>query len=851
MNMKALAASAAVLLCTHAVAGTYTWTGSAGNGLWYDAGNWQLDGVAAETSPGSSPAHDVVINGNNVVVTYVPQADFSPQTGVTITVSNGAKLVQGTGGNWVSFGTGAELVLDGGSYDGGPSWNFQLNDGKLTIRNGGEFNYPSGALSRSSNSSIVLESGTMVLGGNVTLFPTDTLGRGSLATTGEATITGDVTFDGFSLSCSTFTPQNNPTISLKEGSLTTARTADATAAGIWGSCSINFLVGKAASFSAFQSSAPYADTFGTSQFLYNGAPLSESEFNDLFTVETAADGDRTRWTISTSPVAGAPYIESETASYASGSASFAVTLAETAPDDTAVTVFYDMSDHEHNTDFGWPNRIELAKGENGVFSGSAALATEGVYHYLIRSTSESAGQTVWLHNTIIAAEMPTDSFVWIGTTSDASLASNWSRNAVPGADDIVEFNAYYSRGGLVEWDSETIPEVAGWRQSKDVYVLFDTTNSHPFIISGNASLTAGAWSHVGPADTPSGMVNVSVGGDLTIGSGARIVAGTGMNTNDDDGRPRGYTAGHGPSYLRTAGGSYAGEGGHITNTTGFVSYGSILDPLSYGSGGWGDNTLYAGGGVVKLVVAGTLTVDGVIRSRGFGYPLDAADTLGGAGSGGSINITAASLSGAGTIDANGGSYGLYGPGSGGRIKVALTGAGADFTGFAGRIEAVGGSMQGENQCAIYDVSPAAAGTVCLQVPGADPVVKVFNEFRHAGIGQEGAAATWRVAAGEAIPSATHIPSMEDGDVLSNVRWELSGHGALRVTKDVRTYSLSLASDDGSQCVYTDGKVLTVKELAIAGTTKRAGRYTAAELPDIVVGNGAIVVDFMPTVIVVR
>ena len=95
--------------------------------------------------------------------------------------------------------------------------------------------------------------------------------------------------------------------------------------------------------------------------------------------------------------------------------------------------------------------------------------------------------------------------------------------------------------------------------------------------------------------------------------------------------------------------------------------------------------------------------------------------------------------------------------------------------------------------------------------------------------------------------------MEAGadDSLSRVRWELSGHGALRVTKDVRTYSLSLASDDGSQCVYTDGKVLTVKELAIAGTTKRAGRYTAAELPDIVVGNGAIVVDFMPTVIVVR
>ena len=218
----------------------------------------------------------------------------------------------------------------------------------------------------------------------------------------------------------------------------------------------------------------------------------------------------------------------------------------------------------------------------------------------------------------------------------------------------------------------------------------------------------------------------------------------------------------------------------------------------------------------------------------------------GSGSGGSINITAASLSGAGSIDANGGANGLYGPGSGGRVKVALTGAGATFDDFTGTIEAVGGSMQNADTAAAYDVSPAAAGTICLQTAGADPVVKIFNEFRY---GNEPAA--WRVATGEAIPSATHIPSMDNGDLLSRVHWELSGHGALRVTRDVRTYALTLADDDGTQCVYTDGHTMTVKELTIAGASKHSGVYTAANLPGIVVGTGSVVVDLMPIIIMVR
>ena len=191
----------------------------------------------------------------------------------------------------------------------------------------------------------------------------------------------------------------------------------------------------------------------------------------------------------------------------------------------------------------------------------------------------------------------------------------------------------------------------------------------------------------------------------------------------------------------------------------------------------------------------------------------------------------------------------HGPGSGGRVKVELTGAGADFTDFAGTIEANGGGMQNNNDASAYDVSPAAAGTVCLMAPGADPLVKVDNVFRY-----NGGEPTWRVPAGESVAPATHLPAMQDGDTrnaLQKTNWELSGHGALRLTRDARVQSLSLVADDGSQCVYTEGHTLTVKEMTVAGKSVHTGVHTAADMPSIVIGTGSVVIDFMPTLLLVR
>jgi len=148
-------------------------------------------------------------------------------------------------------------------------------------------------------------------------------------------------------------------------------------------------------------------------------------------------------------------------------------------------------------------------------------------------------------------------------------------------------------------------------------------------------------------------------------------------------------------------------------------------------------------------------------------------------------------------------------------------------------------MQNATDAAAYDISPAAAGTVCLAIAGGSPVVKVDNVFRYGG-GEP----TWRVPTGESIAPATHLPAMQNGDSmpeLKHTKWELSGHGAIRLTRDVQIASLSLAAADGTQKVYTDGFKLTTPALVVNGSRFRSGTYTAATNPEFIVGGGSVTV----------
>ena len=261
----------------------------------------------------------------------------------------------------------------------------------------------------------------------------------------------------------------------------------------------------------------------------------------------------------------------------------------------------------------------------------------------------------------------------------------------------------YLNGGSVVADDGTACTLA------DAEFPSETTLAGSFVIasgtvkvSSKLTVTGDLTLNSGVAVRPvsNGTLHLVVNGNLTAKEGVSIDM-TGM----------GYGLARGPDGAtnESSGGTHGGWGtttGRAEN--GVKPYGSIVDPLTYGTGGLQDNSgnSSSGGGVVRIEVGGALTMDGSIRANG-------KDFNHYAGAGGSVNITAASLSGGenAVIEANGGkaSNGTTGA-AGGRIAVKLTGEGADFSGYLGAMTAYGfcKGMAGET------TKRGAAGTVYRQ-----------------------------------------------------------------------------------------------------------------------------------------
>ncbi|MCY2954352.1 MAG: PKD domain-containing protein [Planctomycetota bacterium] len=185
-------------------------------------------------------------------------------------------------------------------------------------------------------------------------------------------------------------------------------------------------------------------------------------------------------------------------------------------------------------------------------------------------------------------------------------------------------------------------------------------------------------------------LQLTVSGDLTVASGGRI-------TTDGLGYQGGLGPGAGLSATATSpglggGGGYGGAGGANGLSGAGQRYGSLMQPTDAGSGGGGGYaggsmaTGGAGGGAIRLIVGGTLRVDGMLTAAGM-TGQSAGQARGGGGSGGGAYITTTNLVGAGIIAANGAGGGAAGGGAGGRVAVYC----ADLTRFAGRIEARGGT----------------------------------------------------------------------------------------------------------------------------------------------------------------
>ena len=189
-----------------------------------------------------------------------------------------------------------------------------------------------------------------------------------------------------------------------------------------------------------------------------------------------------------------------------------------------------------------------------------------------------------------------------------------------------------------------------------------------------ASLTLLNGAILVPGGGSTVALEVAAGIDVQCGA-AVDVTGHGYDGGNDV-----HEDGLSPSWVSASqqdeGGSHGGLGGggyyQATHDPGEI-FDSVYAPTLGGGGGGRSNTDRwggSGGGVVEIE-AGSVVLDGEIRSRGEDTP----GLFAGAGAGGTVVIDAGSLQGMGTIDASGGDYfiallGGWGPpGGGGRVAL--------------------------------------------------------------------------------------------------------------------------------------------------------------------------------------
>jgi hypothetical protein len=266
----------------------------------------------------------------------------------------------------------------------------------------------------------------------------------------------------------------------------------------------------------------------------------------------------------------------------------------------------------------------------------------------------SASATLTLVNLVA----PSGYNVWVAQDNGlASVASNWSAGHAPTALEKVLFDGDFSTKNC-EWDAAASATVSNWTQNANYTgtVTFDTefpsyanATFTLFTITGDCEILGGKWScrgnynNFGVTADPMNTIatakrwclNVSVGGAMTIASGASVTV---------TGRGYGY-----PSTNPGASQAYGGyaHGGATT------PYGSITEPFDPGMGCVSQTDQKKkisgiGGGAVKLTVAGNLTVDGSIVAIG---TMD-QNVVRSGGTGGSIWIAANQISGSGKIDAS-------------------------------------------------------------------------------------------------------------------------------------------------------------------------------------------------------
>ena len=219
-----------------------------------------------------------------------------------------------------------------------------------------------------------------------------------------------------------------------------------------------------------------------------------------------------------------------------------------------------------------------------------------------------------------------------------------------------------------------------------------------FTITGDCVISNGVWTHTTNATSAINRLGVTVGGAFLLASNAQISVDS-----------RGFQQGSGPGGVGTGdsrGPSHGGQGAYTQASAPEPTYGSAFQPTTLGSGGGSGGGGGPGGGAVQLTVAGAAQIDGSILAKG-GYRTDGLTRP---ATGGSIFITAGTLSGGGLLDARALDIGSWVGGGGGRIAVILTN-GTTFGSLTMRAYGGTGAADGVR---LYH---GAAGTIYRQTMG--------------------------------------------------------------------------------------------------------------------------------------
>ncbi len=238
------------------------------------------------------------------------------------------------------------------------------------------------------------------------------------------------------------------------------------------------------------------------------------------------------------------------------------------------------------------------------------------------------------------------------------------------------------------------------------------------VVTGGAVLASNAWIRAWSDATNGGSAGFRFA-DLTIDAGAGFEA-NGTGFRERSGAYRGLGPGGG---YDSSGAGYGGVGGNgsYVGSFGGVTYGSSNAPTAPGSQGGTHTTFWkhdsGGGGLVRVEVSGTMTVNGTITANGGSA---GAASYSGGGSGGGIFLSCVTLGGAGgVLSARGGNGGTIGGGGGGGGRIAIQrvfdkASGLDVTAGGGAGDAGKGS-NGVDGSVVWVWLPAPARSLMIVV----------------------------------------------------------------------------------------------------------------------------------------